>query len=103
MAELGTARVLPTRCDLHRRMAGACRRSVAAAGPGREPALRGHRAPRRVAVVFAGRRWLACLAAASAFFFLASAEAQVTASRIWPARDYTRLTLEAKAEVKYQV
>ncbi|HZD21702.1 MAG TPA: N-acetylmuramoyl-L-alanine amidase [Burkholderiales bacterium] len=46
---------------------------------------------------------MACLSAAGAFFFLANAEAQVTASRIWPARDYTRLTLEAKAELKYQV
>ncbi len=53
--------------------------------------------------MFAGGRWLARLAAASAFFFLASAEAQVVASRIWPARDYTRLTLESQAEVKFQV
>src|SRR5439155_24253453 len=50
-----------------------------------------------------GRRWLACLTAASALLFVASTEAQVIASRVWPARDYTRLTLEAKAEVKYQV
>jgi N-acetylmuramoyl-L-alanine amidase len=39
---------------------------------------------------------LACL-------FLGAAEAQVTSSRIWPARDYTRLTLESKAELKYQM
>ncbi|HYL23117.1 MAG TPA: N-acetylmuramoyl-L-alanine amidase [Burkholderiales bacterium] len=46
---------------------------------------------------------MARLAAASALFFLANAEAQVVASRIWPARDYTRLTLESKGEVKFQV
>ncbi|HET7366126.1 MAG TPA: N-acetylmuramoyl-L-alanine amidase [Burkholderiales bacterium] len=46
---------------------------------------------------------MARLVAASALFFLASADAQVTASRIWPARDYTRLTLESKAAVNFQV
>jgi len=33
--------------------------------------------------------------------FLAPAEAQVLASRIWPARDYTRLTLESRDEIKF--
>ena len=33
--------------------------------------------------------------------FLTSAEAQVLASRIWPARDYTRLTLESRDEIKF--
>ncbi|HYR36478.1 MAG TPA: N-acetylmuramoyl-L-alanine amidase [Burkholderiales bacterium] len=46
---------------------------------------------------------MACLAAGLACLFLASAEAQVVASRIWPARDYTRLTLESKSELKYQM
>ena len=41
--------------------------------------------------------------AAVVFFSVASAHAQVIASRIWPARDYTRLTLESIAELKYQV
>jgi len=44
---------------------------------------------------------VALLAAAGAFLFLASAHAQVVSSRIWPARDYTRLTLESKGEVNY--
>lgn len=47
-----------------------------------------------MALVAAG---LACLALAGA------ADAQVLASRIWPARDYTRLTIESKAELKYEV
>jgi N-acetylmuramoyl-L-alanine amidase len=46
---------------------------------------------------------LAFLGAAAALFFLASAEAQVLSSRIWPARDYTRLTLESKDELKYNL
>jgi N-acetylmuramoyl-L-alanine amidase len=33
--------------------------------------------------------------------FLGSAQAQVHSSRIWPAPDYTRLTLESGAEVKF--
>ena len=32
---------------------------------------------------------------------IASAEAQVLSSRIWPARDYTRLTLESGSEIKF--
>src|SRR5687768_173804 len=32
-----------------------------------------------------------------------SAQAQVLSSRIWPARDYTRLTLESKTEIKHSV
>jgi len=46
---------------------------------------------------------MALLAAAGALLYLASAQAQVVSSRIWPARDYTRLTLESKAEVNYTV
>src|SRR5262249_28125197 len=103
MAEFGTARVLPSRRRVHRRMAGACRRAFATARPGAAAQLRRHGAARRAALALRGGRWLARLAAASALFFLASANAQVTASRIWPARDYTRLTLEAQAEVKFQI
>jgi N-acetylmuramoyl-L-alanine amidase len=33
--------------------------------------------------------------------FIASAEAQVLSSRIWPAPDYTRLTLESRDEIKF--
>ncbi len=32
---------------------------------------------------------------------LAPAEAQVVSTRIWPAKDFTRLTLESKAELRY--
>lgn len=47
---------------------------------------------------------MACLAAGVAALLLATAsEAQIVASRIWPARDYTRLTIESKSEIKYEV
>ncbi|HEX6317651.1 MAG TPA: N-acetylmuramoyl-L-alanine amidase [Burkholderiales bacterium] len=45
-----------------------------------------------------GGRLLAFLLALA---FLAPAHAQVLASRIWPAPDYTRLTLESKSDVKF--
>ncbi len=47
------------------------------------------------------------LAGALAVFLLgagtAFAQAQITSTRIWPARDYTRVTLESKTEIRYQV
>ena len=80
-------------------MAGAGGRSLAAAGPERAAGIRGRRATRTHRSAFGRWHWLAALA----LFPVASAQAQVVASRIWPARDYTRLTLEAKAELKVQV
>ncbi len=43
------------------------------------------------------------LLALAALFVLGSAEAQVVSGRIWPARDYTRLTLESKQELKFSI
>jgi N-acetylmuramoyl-L-alanine amidase len=31
------------------------------------------------------------------------AQAQVVSTRIWPAKDYTRVTIEAKSEIRYQI
>ena len=31
------------------------------------------------------------------------AQAQIVSTRIWPAKDYTRVTLESKSEIKYEV
>src|SRR5919204_5007094 len=103
MAKLGTARVLHARGGLHRRMARASGRAAAAAGCGSSPALRRRSAPRGIAIALECGRRLACLVAASTALLVAPAHAQVIGSRIWPARDYTRLTLEAKAEIRYQV
>jgi N-acetylmuramoyl-L-alanine amidase len=44
-----------------------------------------------------------CLALVGALALTAAAHAQVVSSRIWPARDYTRLTLETKSETRFSV
>jgi N-acetylmuramoyl-L-alanine amidase len=54
---------------------------------------------RAAASAFARWAGLAFFSAA----FVSSAQAQVTASRIWPAKDYTRLTLESQSAVAHQV
>jgi N-acetylmuramoyl-L-alanine amidase len=43
------------------------------------------------------------MAGVVAFAFLGAAHAQVHSSRIWPAPDYTRLTLESKSDVKFSL
>src|SRR5438445_13231253 len=103
MVELRPARILHTGCGLHRGMAGARRLLASLARPGVAAGLRRRGAPSELGSTLRGGRVLACLAAGLACLFLASAEAQVLSSRIWPARDYTRLTLESTAELKYQI
>ena len=41
-----------------------------------------------------------CLGAAG---FAAPAQAQIISTRIWPAKDYTRVTLESKSEITFQL
>jgi N-acetylmuramoyl-L-alanine amidase len=43
------------------------------------------------------------LALLLAVFLVDAAHAQVLSTRIWPARDYTRLTIESKEEIKYSI
>jgi N-acetylmuramoyl-L-alanine amidase len=43
------------------------------------------------------------LALVLACFFVGVAQAQVLSTRIWPARDYTRLTIESREEIKYSI
>jgi N-acetylmuramoyl-L-alanine amidase len=43
------------------------------------------------------------LGLAVALLVLSDAHAQIVSSRIWPARDYTRLTLESKSAVKHSM
>ena len=86
-------------------MAGAGGRSARSAGRGSAPADRRlrvdgkSRPARRARSALAGR----VLLALASLFFLAQAQAQVLSSRIWPARDYTRLTIESKEEVKFSL
>jgi len=80
-------------------MAGARGRSAAAAGPARGPRLRGRRALGGDGGAFTFRAGLALLG----WLAVAGAQAQVLSSRIWPAPDYTRLTIESKGELKYSL
>lgn len=60
----------------------------------------GEGAARPAAGAYAGWRILAFVLA---FFFVGAANAQVLATRIWPAPDYTRITLESKEAIKHSV
>ncbi|HEY6967166.1 MAG TPA: AMIN domain-containing protein, partial [Burkholderiales bacterium] len=46
---------------------------------------------------------MAGFAFAALALFLGAAQAQIVSARIWPAKDYTRVTLESKAELKFQL
>jgi N-acetylmuramoyl-L-alanine amidase len=100
MAQLRFPRILQSGFGLHRRVARAgCARS-GAAGSRADAGIRGRGAPGPHRSAHAGGRLLALLAAV---FLVGAAEAQVLAGRIWPARDYTRITLESKGEIKHSV
>src|SRR4249920_1722462 len=100
---MGASRVsgiLQRRGAVRGRMAGTGTWPACAAGSRHRAALRG-RAPARPA-----RRaqpgWRG-LGLAIALLVLSDAHAQIVSSRIWPARDYTRLTLESKSAVKHSM
>src|SRR6185312_12118814 len=96
----GLSRVLQRRGSVRGRMAGAGAWPACAAGPRHRAALRGRAPPR--AARGARRGWRA-LGLAVALLVLSDAHAQIVSSRIWPARDYTRLTLESKSAVKHSM
>jgi len=79
-------------------MAGAGRDVARPARSRFGPGICRRRTPGDIAIALA--RWRA-LAVVLLVSFIASAEAQVLSSRIWPARDYTRLTLESRDEIKF--
>src|SRR5258706_8439985 len=105
MAELGLSRALQSGHALRRRMAGARRRVACAGGPGDSTELPGRRARRGAHSSLASGRRLAalCLGALALFLSAALADAQVLSTRIWPAKDYTRVTLESKTEIRFSV
>src|SRR3989442_8910920 len=98
MVELGLSRILQRRLGLPGRMAGAggdpARPARSRSGPG----ICRKRKKGEIAIALSQWRLLAVVLLVS---FIASAEAQVLSSRIWPARDYTRLTLESRDEIKF--
>src|SRR5688572_16647506 len=89
-------RTIPVRCGV----AGTGRGRAYAARPRCAARIPGRIAPR--AAGGAHRSWCS-LALLSALFLLGTAEAQVLSGRIWPARDYTRLTLESSSALKHSV
>src|SRR5512135_2135099 len=115
MAEFRVPGTLQSGIALHRGMARAGRGSACAAGPGNPPALLQGRTRRGDRGAFGGGTCLAhgCLVALAALFLLgvpcaqaqpvSSAHVQIVSTRIWPAKDYTRVTLESKSEIKFQV
>src|SRR5262245_9474611 len=100
MGELGLSRALQPRHALRRGMAGARGRPFGAAGSFPETGLRGQRPHGRARFAFAARRVRAAIGLAA---LALSAQAQIISTRIWPAKDYTRVTLESTAEVKFSV
>jgi len=80
-------------------MAGASRRRIGDAGHRIAAGFRGHRAERQPHAAHSGWRGLA-LVLALAFVGPVQAD-EVLAARIWPAPEYTRLTLETKEALKY--
>jgi N-acetylmuramoyl-L-alanine amidase len=79
-------------------MAGAGWRRAWRSRLGVAPGIRSGRTPRPAFLAYAGWRSLALVLALS---FVGGAQAEVVAARIWPAPEYTRLTLETKEELKY--
>jgi N-acetylmuramoyl-L-alanine amidase len=79
-------------------MAGTGRRCIGDSGSRAAAGFRSSRAARPPHLANACRRGLALVLA---LFFVGSAQADVLAARIWPAPEYTRLTLESKDALKY--
>jgi N-acetylmuramoyl-L-alanine amidase len=98
MAEFRLPGALQPGLGLHRRVAGEGREPAFPAGPAYHPGVRGRGAARAAGSTLGSWALLAGLVA-----FHVAAEAQVLSTRIWPARDYTRLTLESKEEIQYTV
>lgn len=100
MAELRFPRILQSGFGLHRRVARTGGARSSAAGSRADAGIRGRGAPSAHRSAHAGGRLLALLATVC---LVGAAEAQVLAGRIWPSRDYTRITLESKGEIKHSV
>src|SRR6185436_1052192 len=103
MAEFGLSRLLQSAVALCRGVAGAGRGAACASGPGDLARVRRGRPAGGAARRYSGRRVLAVCGAGAALLFLAQAQAQVASSRLWPAREYTRLTIESHELLSYTI
>ena len=105
MVEFWVPRALQSRLALRRGMAGKGCGPARAAGPRDPSALRRAITRCDTHLAFSAGRSLAGrgLVALALFLGLAGAQAQVVSTRIWPAKEYTRVTVETKSEVKFQL
>src|SRR6185503_3418326 len=101
MGELRVQGVLRAGCVMHRRVAGARCWTAGAGRPGARVAAGGDGATGAHARAKRGRGGLVAVLALALSLFVGALEAQVVSTRIWPARDYTRVTIESKNELKY--
>jgi N-acetylmuramoyl-L-alanine amidase len=99
MAELRLPRAFQPRLGMRGRVAGEGGGLAFRAGPAHQAGVRRGRAPGKPGSALVRWRGLALVFT----LFLGNAEAQVLSTRIWPARDYTRLTLESKGEIQYTI
>ena len=99
MAEFRLPGALQPGLGLHRRMAGEGGRSAFPAGCTHHPAIRRRSAPRVFGSLLG--RWTSL--AFLLVFHAVTSEAQVLSTRIWPARDYTRLTFESREPIQYTI
>jgi N-acetylmuramoyl-L-alanine amidase len=99
MAEFGLPGVLQPGLGMRGRVAGKGRGPAFTPGPADQARIRRRGPSSSARASLQGWRSLAFLLA----FFLGAAEAQVVSTRIWPARDYTRLTLESKEKIDYAI
>src|SRR5258706_169925 len=98
MDKLGFPRLLRSARRLPGRMAGAGWRRAWRSRPGAATGIRSPGTTGSAVLAHAGWQSLALVLALA---FVGSAQAEVLAARIWPAPEYTRLTLETKEELKY--
>src|SRR4051812_5332003 len=111
MGELGFPGALQPGVFVHRRVAGNGRGPAAPAGPAYQAGTHPQRAPRRLHHALACRTRVAqncvgfLVAVVAAFSLSAPAAAadQIVSTRIWPAKDYTRVTLESRNEIRYSL
>ena len=99
MAEFRLPGLLQPRLAVRGRVAGEGRGAAFAAGSENQAGIRRAGAPRAPGSRLPGWRSLAFLLA----LFVTGAKAEVIATRVWPAPDYTRLTLEANQALEYSI
>jgi N-acetylmuramoyl-L-alanine amidase len=99
MAELGLPGALQPGLALRGRVAGEGWGPAFSAGPANNAGIRGRSTPRALG----GTIGLWAVLALVLAFTVGAAQAQVLSTRIWPAKDYTRLTIESKEAIQYTI